>query len=139
MPFYDYKCLECGQKASVFKKVAELDRVELCHGAMQRQVSAPMIRGDYAGYSCPITGKWIEGKRAHQENLKKHGCRVYEPGETAQNTRRRAAEDVAFDKAIDATTEQFIHELPVQKREQLAVELQGGATTEVTRSSPTTT
>lgn len=40
--------------------------------------------GDYEGYNCPVTGKYIEGRAAHEENLKRQGCRVLEPGETEQ-------------------------------------------------------
>lgn len=39
------------------------------------------IAKDYEGYNCPVTGKWIEGRTAHKENLKRQGCRVFEPGE----------------------------------------------------------
>lgn len=63
----------------------------------------PMLASDYAGYDCPVTGKWIEGRRAHEENLKLHGCRVLEPGETRDamaGAERRFEE--TMEKTIDA-------------------------------------
>lgn len=93
---------------------------------MVRQLVAPMVRGDYQGYSCPITGKWIEGRKAHEENLRRHGCRVLESGEKEDVVRRRQAEEAAFDASIDSTVEEFIDKLPSAKKERLANEVAGG-------------
>lgn len=138
MPTYAYKCQECGWRMDVVKKLAEIDSQELCpHGhSMQRQISAVRIAMDYAGYSCPVTGDWIEGKRAHQENLKKHGCRILEPGEREATAQRRRAEDAALDAAVDHTVEGFVHALPEAKREQLRQEIAAGADLATTRESP---
>ena len=92
-----------------------------------------MVRGDYAGYNCPVTGKWIEGKRAHEENLKRHGCRVLEPGETDEFKRRRAAEDTALEDSVSGTVEQFVETLPTSKKEQLAAEIQSGVDVAIER------
>lgn len=127
---YSYRCAGCGASQDVFKSIKDLDLPEpcgRCETSMTRVLCAPMIRPDYPGYNCPITGDWIEGKRAHQENLKKHGCRVYEPGETEQANASLAASDAALDAAVEATVEEFIEKLPTRKREQLAVELENGA------------
>lgn len=97
-----------------------------CGSLMNRQICAPAVRGDYAGYSCPITGKWIEGRRAHQENLKQHGCRVLEPGETEGTKRARAAADAALDKSVEQTVDKFVETLPTAKRERLFAEVEGG-------------
>lgn len=37
-------------------------------------VSAPNIQSDYEGYQSPVTGDWIEGKAARNEDLKRHNC-----------------------------------------------------------------
>jgi len=47
------------------------------------------VVSDYSGYECPVTGKWIEGRAAHRENLKQTGCRLLEKGEAEQSHRRR--------------------------------------------------
>lgn len=100
---------------------------------MIRVLTAPMVQPDYPGYNCPITGTWIEGKRAHLENLKKHGCRVYEAGETADAQARSSASELQLEASMEATVEEFIEKLPARKREQLAIELENGADVGVVR------
>ena len=62
----------------------------------------PYIASDYASYDCPITGKTIDGRREHRENLKQHNCRLLEPGET-RDARKRTDEqfNTAVDRAVD--------------------------------------
>jgi len=142
MPTYTYKCSQCGTKCDVVKKLAELERLEPCGSCetlepMQRQVCAPRVAVDYAGYNCPITGDWIEGRRAHQENLKKHGCRVYEPGETEDFRRRKADSEADFDRRVGETVDEWIATAPAEKREALAIAEQQGITAEVCRPEVT--
>lgn len=142
MPTYIYKCSQCGSTRDIVKKVAEIDRLEPCGACetldpMVRQVAAPRVLADYAGYSCPITGQWIEGRRAHQENLKKHGCRVYEAGETEHFRRRKADEEAEFDRKIGDTVDEWIATAPAEKREALAIAEQTGITAEVCRPEVT--
>lgn len=136
MPTYIYRCNDCKSVRDIFKPLSALDRPEECYvcvGSMSRMVAAPAVRADYAGYDCPITGKRIEGKRAHEENLKRHGCRVYEPGETQEAASRRQREEAALETAVEETAEAFVHALPVEKRDQLVVELTHGADTAIVR------
>lgn len=137
MPLYTYRCPACTSRRDVFKPLIHLNReepCEACQTAMERQLSAPAIVADYAGYSCPVSGKWIEGRRAHEENLKRHGCRVLETGETEQVSRNRRAEEAATDRSVDETVEQFYEALPTNDREQLAVAVQSGLDVAVERS-----
>lgn len=139
MPMYDYRCNSCGRVFDVLKPIAELDNAQQCVCASydtQRLLSAPHISPDYAPYDCPITGKRIEGRKAHFENLRKHGCRVLEPGETEQSRQWARQEDAKFEAGIGETVERFIEQLPTRKREILAAELQSGLTAEVVRSTP---
>ena len=136
MPMYAYKCGGCGGLQDVFKPIRLIDMAEpcsRCQTLMDRQIAAPAVLGDYPGYSCPITGDWIEGRRAHHENLKKHGCRVYEPGETEQQQSAAMAAETALEASVEATVEEFIEKLPARKREQLATELENGADVGVVR------
>jgi putative FmdB family regulatory protein len=139
MPTYDYKCPSCHARREIVKPLAELNRTEPCHrckcGGMERLISAPMVRGDLPGYDCPITGKWIEGRRAHEENLARHGCRVFEAGEREAFIRQRQADERDFDRRLDETAEAFIANLPTEKRDRLAGEMEGGITAEVVRES----
>lgn len=141
MPLYDYKCSTCGRGREVTLKLSELDRmVEClnCGGWMNRMVSAPRVLVDYPGYTSPITGKWIEGRKAHREDLAEHGCRVFEPGEREAFLRQRHKEDDALDKAVDDTVDGFIANLPSDKRDRLAAELENGMSAEIVRETPST-
>jgi len=135
MPIYEYKC-ECGNRTDKFLKLEDYDKPQRCKcGAwMVKQFSAPMIRGDYQPYNCPITGKLIDGRKAHRENLARHGCRVLETGEREQVERFRKSSEAALDKAVDSTAEEFMAKLPARKAEQLVAEIQGGLTAEIVRT-----
>jgi hypothetical protein len=77
-------------------------------------LSAPRILSDYEAYECPVSGKSIEGRRAHEENLKATGCRVLESGEKEDNARNAQiaaqAEDKRRDKAIDSIVDTVANE-----------------------------
>jgi type II secretory pathway component PulC len=92
-----------------------------------------MVVADYAGYSCPITGKWVEGRKAHTENLKRHGCRVLETGETEAVRRKRTQEEAALDRSVEQTVEQFYETLPTERREELAHSVQSGVDVAIER------
>lgn len=42
---------------------------------------APTVLSDIPGYVSPATGKWVEGRVARKEDLKKAGCREIDPQE----------------------------------------------------------
>ena len=100
---------------------------------MERRLCATAVSVDYAGYACPITGTWVEGKRAHQENLKRHGCRVLETGETEEARSRRRQEETALDRGVDETVEQYWEALPTDKREALATAVTTGLDVSIER------
>lgn len=134
MPMYEYRC-PMGHKFTRIRKVAEMKQTETCDCGLpgSKLLSAPMVKGDYPGYSCPVTGKWIEGRRAHEENLAKHGCRVLESGETEEFKRRREEDERALDAKVEATAEEFVEKLDSRKREQLGREIQSGLDVTVVR------
>lgn len=68
------------------------------------------ITSDYAGYSCPITGNWVEGRAAHRENLKRTGCRVLERGERQDMLRRKQYANEALARHVSETTQRILHE-----------------------------
>lgn len=74
-------------------------------------------------YDCPITGKAIVGKKAHEENLKKHGKHVLEKGELEDAKRTRKAIDDALDAKLEATAVEFVKSLSPQRKAQLEAEL----------------
>lgn len=145
MPLYTYKCVMCGKVTDRLLKIAEADLPQYCfHGSnsltspshkMDKVITAARIVTDYAGYSCPITGSWIEGRAAHRENLAKHGCRVFEPGEMENTRRMRENLDKEMERQVDATVDQFIAELPSAKRDKLAAEMDAGLDVQYTRQT----
>ena len=136
MPLYLYQCPTCRTRKDVLKSLINLNREEPCEACqtpMERKLCAPAVVADYAGYSCPISGKWVEGRRAHEENLKRHGCRVLEGGETDQVRRSRAQEESTLDREVDSTVEQFWEALPTDGREQLATAVTSGLDVSIDR------
>lgn len=47
---------------------------EAMHLPYAGQVTLPQYQPDTPGYHSPITGEWIEGRKARRDDLKKHGC-----------------------------------------------------------------
>ncbi len=105
MPTYTAQCTACNFKFQIYRKISNRNdpaSCEKCKASAQRILDAPRVIADYEPYSCPITGKEIRGRRAHEENLKQHNCRVYEPGEMEEHKRYRAVE---ADKQLEELAE----------------------------------
>lgn len=134
MPIYEYKC-DCGARFERVLPMALYQATQYCDcgRAAEKQLSAPAVRGDYEAYDCPITGKRIEGRRAHEENLRAHGCRVLEPGETREVDSRRKRQDEALDKAVERTAEEFVAKLSSPDKEALGTALDKGLDVGVVR------
>lgn len=129
MPMYRIKCDACGKREMMFRKVDERNDTPLCcKEPMVRLLEAPAVRGDLGGYSCPITGDWIEGRRAHEENLAKHGCRVMETGEAEGHARNRKSEDDALADAVAETAAQIAEAMPAEKKALLGQALEAPST-----------
>ena len=75
-------------------------------GEEKEPESKPFIPGkihltkDIEGYSCPVTGKWIDGRKAHRDNLARHGCRIMEKGEKEDFNKRRADADKQMERDV---------------------------------------
>lgn len=136
MPLYDYHCATCNRGEERMLKLADIDQIQSCRHcgfAMNRKISAPMVIGDYAPYQCPISGKLIEGRKAHQENLARTGCRILEPGETAAHQRSLREADEKLEKSLDETADRLIAQMPTEKRDRLGAEMDNGLDVEITR------
>ena len=134
MPLYGYKCT-CGESFERYLPLARYDEQQLCTcGAVaEKQMFAAKVIPDYEGYTCPVTGKWVEGRKAHRENLKAHGCRVLETGEKEEAARHREREAAALEASVAETAAKLVEIMPSRKREQLGRELELGAEIVVTR------
>ncbi len=75
------------------------------------RIGFPQISSDYKAYECPVTGKMIEGRVAHRENLKRTGCRLNEKGEFADV--KKNGKKYMYDK-IDAAVDRCVDEIANQ-------------------------
>ncbi len=113
MPIYEYMCPE-GHVVNALRSVIDRERVPECYcGHMTRKVilSPPRVFSDYEGYESPASGKWISGRRARLEDLKRTGCRPYEEGERQEFERRQVAADKELDTAVDEVVDRSMAEL----------------------------
>ena len=138
MPIYSYKCQTPGCEEE-FDRVLPLARYKeeqdcpMCRQPAVKVLSPIRVVGDYAPYDCPVTGKRIEGRKAHRENLARTGCRILEPGETSAVTRNKIRREQELDQKLDYTVEKFIAELPADKKDRLMAEAEAGVTLQAER------
>lgn len=113
MPMYEYYCSECRVNFDSFKKMVDYlePQPHTCGTLAQKLISKPMIAVDYPAYESPATGKWITGRREHEEDLKRSGCRLLEPGEQGDAVNRQKAADQKFEQSIDHSVETVFAEL----------------------------
>lgn len=112
MPMYGTICTHCGRKDTVYRSVANRDKdLPLCPDddfPVRRAVEAPAVHADLPGYQSPIDGRWVEGRRARTEDLKRSNCRPWEGMETERREAVKRAEEA--DRDFDAKTEAAVHE-----------------------------
>ena len=107
MPIYTYRCDSCDSTFDVVRKIAEMQKEELhtC-GKMAQKIIVPWhVMPDLPSYTCPITGEWIDGRKAHKENLKRKGCRVFEPGELEHFKKSKDERQKDFDRRTEQIVE----------------------------------
>lgn len=113
MPMYEYQCAQAHVTLE-FRAVEARGTPAVCRcglPAAKAILTAPRVFGDYEGYESPATGRWIEGRRARLEDLKRSGCRPYEAGEREAAAARAAANDRALDAAVDEAVERTLTDL----------------------------
>lgn len=115
MPLYDYQCESCNAAITEFRPLVEYNLPVRCScgGQATRRILPPRIAPDYAGYESPVTGRWIEGKRAHREELARTGCRVYEKGETREFMKRKADRQREYEQNVEKVVDHAIHDLGI--------------------------
>lgn len=86
-------------------------------------IKAANLRQLDVDYDCPITGIPIRSKKAHEENLKKHGKHVLEKGELKDAQRTRAQIDADLDAKLEKTAAEFVGSLSPERKAQLEIEL----------------
>lgn len=137
MPIYTYQCRGCDERFERYLPMALCSSLVIhsCAGVGQKVFLPPMVRGDLPGYESPTTGRWIEGRRARLEDLRRSNCRPYETGEREANERSRVHTETAFEARIDQTVEREVLTMAPRKRELLEQEVRAGATCEIARST----
>lgn len=106
MPIYEFRCSVCPETMTEYRGISTRDDAATCRcgESMKRMISAPMIMTDLPGYESPVTGKWIEGRKARLEDLRRTGSRPYEgfEQEKKEADRQRAYQEHEQDVALDA-------------------------------------
>lgn len=113
MPMYEYRC-EQGHVLAEYRTVSGRSAPATCRCGLAAEkviLSPPRVFGDFAGYESPASGKWIEGRRAREEDLKRTGCRPYEAGEREEMMRRQTQADRALDAKVDEVVEKTLYEI----------------------------
>jgi hypothetical protein len=92
--------------------VRHVRKASIDYSSNRSHLAAPHVAGDYKPYECPITGRTIDGRKEHRDNLEVHGCRVHEKGEfedVKKNGQKRiyASMEAAIDKSVDAIARQI--------------------------------
>lgn len=125
MPLYEYQCKDCGKRSEAYRPMAESSLPIFCGcgKAATRVLSPTPIRTDLPGYQCPVSGNWIEGRKAHEENLKRNGCHVLEGGEKEAAIRERELSDRRFEDAVAETAAREVAAMSPEKQRQLGEEL----------------
>lgn len=119
MPVYAYGCSVCGREEDAFRTVdARHDGPACCRKAMKLEIRPAYAQPDLPGYVSPVTGEWVDGRKARREDLKRTGSRPWEgmEAEKAEARRQRAYEERKFDRRLEEVARRTYHQLPPSKR-----------------------
>jgi predicted nucleic acid-binding Zn ribbon protein len=119
MPIYGCVCQGCGHYETIFRHISQRDDTPVhCSQKMVRRVEAPSVQVDIGGYTSPIDGKWIEGKSARREDLKRNNCRPWEGMESEKKeAKKRAAEaDKTFEKGVEQAAYNVYNNMSAEKQ-----------------------
>ncbi len=141
MPLYEYHC-RSGHRFSRFDSVSNHQSLRLCptcFAASRQVITAPILVKAAADvcYDSPIDGSHITSRDKRNEDLKRNGCREYDPGMKTDYHRNLKDSESALDKAVDASVEAAIEKMPSAKRGKLFSELmEQGASANIIRMTP---
>lgn len=80
---------------------------ELVEVAARRSAALHFIQADLPGYESPIDGRWVEGRKARREDLKRSHSR---PWEGMEQEKKHAAKVTAEkERAMDSLAEKMAH------------------------------
>jgi predicted nucleic acid-binding Zn ribbon protein len=119
MPFYTCHCKQCGEYEQIYRPMDRRDDTPMhCGQAMQRCVEAPAVQVDIGGYTSPIDGRWIEGKAARKEDMKRNNCRPWEgmASEKKEAVKRAAEADKNYEKGVEAAVYNTYNNMSAEKQ-----------------------
>jgi len=79
---------------------------------------------NFPAYQSPTTGRVITSKTQRREDMAASGCVDYEPSLIQEQQKRYAREDAEIDKKVDEHVEKTIYDMPIEKKEKLAAEVE---------------
>lgn len=93
---------------------------ELVRIQPRRAQALHFIQADLPGYESPIDGRWVEGRRARREDLRRSGCRPYEgrEQEVKEANKVRAAHEVKLDHLAERMAHEAWAQAPERVRKQ---------------------
>lgn len=93
-----------------------------CDNRMGRVVEAPAVQADIGGYTSPIDGRWIEGKAARREDLKRSNCRPWEGMESEKKAaiERSKAADKDYEKGVEAAVYNVYNNMSAENQRALS-------------------
>ena len=140
MPRYEYECPNHHRFHRV-TSITQHESVKACETCWQpapQIISAPLlvkVRESIA-YDSPIDGRIITTWAERQEDLKRNGCREYDPEMKKDAARFRDEQDTALETAIEQTAEELVEKMPTKQRGKLMSEMTDqGLTLETVRST----
>lgn len=125
MPTYESECRTCGKYHEYMQSIADRNQTPECCGSPTTRgvftppmgfVQFPAAGGQ--GYVSHTSGKWIDTKRARDDDLKRTGCRPWEgiEQETKQKAKNDAHEEKKADAKLDADVRKAYAELSPDKK-----------------------
>ena len=87
----------------------------------QQVIASNIANADTPGYVSPTTGRWIEGRAARREDLKRSGARPWEgfAAERSEAQKRLREAEQKADRKLEAAVRTAFHELPPAQRRAL--------------------
>lgn len=91
MPIYTYKCTKCEVLADNYSTVADRHKAPLCGcggvtllSIQPTQIAPVLGGGDFPGYVCPVTDKFVTSRKDRREIMKRHN--LVEKGDPGRGT-----------------------------------------------------
>lgn len=94
-------------------------RSRILHGLADTARPSRLVWTDLPGYESPVTGAWVEGRAQRREDLKRSGCREYDPGMKDDAKRNHQANNDKLERVLCDSVERMVNQLPDYKRKQL--------------------